>query len=184
MIQGGLNKKSWWCVALMLAMISSSSNVSADITPEKVKASFILQMPKFVSVGEPPRKVKQICYYEKPGVSIEESTGQLLAQYVNSHPNSGLSVKRYEAVRDFAGCDLFFIPSHEEANLDNILTVLGTSSTLTISAAKRFIYRGGMIGFVMDDENHIRMEANLKNIRGKNILIDAQLLEIMQQVIN
>lgn len=175
------NWKRWlFCVPLLMV----PANVHAG-TPsaELVKATYILQMQKFVTVdGHPPGKV---CYYERQGVPLEESVGQLIEKYVAEHTGDHMpAVKHLDAVRDFKGCDIFYIPEDEEGNIDNILAALGAADTLTISASKRFILRGGMIGFVIDENNRIRMEANLKNLKGKNLRIDASLLEIMMKVIH
>ena len=40
-----------------------------------------------------------------------------------------------------------------------------------------------MIGFVLDEGNRVKMEANLKNVKDKHIYIDASFLEIMLRVI-
>lgn len=175
-------KSRKWLVAVMLLLLPPSLGIGGGVTPEKVRASFILQMQKFVTIGTSAQKPQKICFYEKPGIPMEESTGQLLQAYAKTHPAAGISVKKYEAIRDFSDCDIFYIPASEETNVDNILAAIGSAPTLTISTTKRFIYRGGMIGFVLDNENRVKMEANLKNIRQKSVTIDAQLLEIMQHV--
>lgn len=173
-----------WCLAALL-LLPASLGAGGGVTVEKVRASFLLQMQKFVLLGGEERRIKQICYYEKPGVPPEESVGQILAKYLSDNPGKlALTVRHFSAIRDFSGCDLVYIPASEEGNVDNILAALGAGETLTMSPAKRFIHRGGMIGFVLDNQNRVKMEANLKNIREKQIRVDAQLLEIMQQVVN
>jgi hypothetical protein len=157
----------------------------SDTTPETIKAIYILQMQKFVTVGQSPRLPKHFCYYERHGVPFNESVGQQIEMYVRTHPDGNSpSVTRFEAIRDPSGCDLFYIPAEEEDYIDNIISALGTSSTLTISSAQRFILRGGMVGFVVDDDSRVKMEANLANARNKHVHIDASLLEIMLRVID
>lgn len=159
--------------------------LGADTSPETIKASYILQMQKFVTVGASARMLKNFCYYERHGVPFTDSVGQQIEQYVRTHPNENSpSVKRFEAARDLSGCDLFYIPAEEEGYIDNILAALGASSTLTVSSAQRFILRGGMIGFVIDDDGRVKMEANRKNVQDKAIHIDASLLEIMLRVVD
>lgn len=173
-----------WCLVTLL-LLPASLGAGGGVTVEKVRASFLLQMQKFVLLGAEEQKIGQICYYEKPGVTPEESVGQILTKYLSDNPGKfSLTVKHFSAIRDFSGCDLVYIPSSEEGNVDNILSALDGNPTLTASPAKRFIHRGGMIGFVLDNQNRVKMEANLKNIREKQIRIDAQLLEIMQHVVN
>lgn len=168
-----------------LSGLLSTSSVAQDITAEEVKASYILKLTSYTETGNPPHPIRTLCYYEKPGVPFKESVGQILAKYVEKTPapfGKPLSVKRFEAIRNLSGCDVFYIPGDEEANVDNILSALGTSSTLTISAAPRFIMRGGMIGFVLDDNDRVKMEGNLANIKKNNVTVDSAILEVMLQV--
>lgn len=171
-----------WTAALLLGD-AGAQNISA----EEVKAQYILKMRPFVQVGEPARSIRKICYYEKSGIPENESVGQLIAKYLQSHPpkegQAAITVKAYKGMGDFSGCDVFFIASKEENNIDNILASLNGAETLTVSGAERFIFRGGMIGFVLDDQNRVRMEVNLKNARAKNVKIPSKILEIMQQVV-
>ncbi|MGO9108336.1 MAG: YfiR family protein [Thermoguttaceae bacterium] len=172
--------------AIVLLMAPVYSSVGQEVTPEEIRASYIVKIRPFVTLGNPPRIIRTICYYEKPGVAWNESVGQIIAKYVEKNPDrhgNALSVQWVKAMRDFSGCDVLYIPADEEANLNGILAALGSSSTLTFSAVPQFIYKGGMIGFVVDDTNRIRMEANTKNSQARDVHIDAQILEIMLQVV-
>jgi len=174
-------KRLWLVIlAVMLPVVAAAQT----ITPEEIRAQYIIKMRPYIQLGDPPRSIRQICYYEKPGVPENESVGQLIAKYLREHPIKDISVKWFKAVRDFSGCDILFIPENEDSNIDNIIATLGESEILTISSAKQFIYRGGMIGFMLDDENHVKMEANLKNAKAKNVKLRAEILELMPHVIN
>jgi len=181
------NRKRWCRVTLSLLFISLAvtNSIGQEITPEEVKASYILKIRSFVALGKPAHQIQKICYYEKPGVPAAESVGQILAKYAKQNAEqhgAPLGVEWFKAIRDFSNCDVFFIPADEDGNIDNILTAIGSAPTLTISAAKRFIFRGGMIGFDVDDAGRVKMEGNLKNMRANNVAVDAQILEIMQRV--
>ena len=173
-------------IACILAMVPALLANAEEVSPEAVKALYILKLRQFVFIGDPPHMPQTICYYEKPGVDLSESVGQFLAKYNIENPDhSGhpLSVKWFKAIRDFSGCDILYIPGTEEASVPSILTALNTSPIFTISAVPQFIYKGGMVGFLMDDTNHVKMEANDKTMKEKKIRMDAQILEIMQRVI-
>lgn len=183
------NKRWWWIVSVLTLCIPTTTSLGQVFTPEEIKASYILKLRPYTTLDNPPRKAGTICYYEKPGVPASESVGQILSKYAEKKgaDNSGLpplTIKRFQAIRNLIGCDIFYIPADEEGNIDNILTALGTSSTLTISATPRFIMRGGMIGFVLDEDSHVRMEANLTNLKKRGVQVDAQILELMQQVVS
>lgn len=181
------NKGRFWAAFLIGLALPWNSDADSSNTPEAIRAQYVVKTRHFVKVGNPLRDVQTICHYEKTGIPPEESVGQLVEKLLREETGSGSampSVKTFHAIRDLKGCDIFFIPADEEANIDNILTALGASETLTISAAKRFIYRGGMIGFVMDENNRVKMEANLKNIQKNNVKVSPDVLEIMTRVIN
>jgi len=175
-------KRRLWFVVLAVALPLAAA--AQTIAPEEIRAQYIIKMHPFIQLGDPPRSIREICYYEKPGVPENESVGQLIVKYLREHPTQDISVKWFKAVANFSGCDVFFIPSEEEANIDNIMATLDESETLTISDIKSFIYRGGMIGFVLDDQNHVKMEANLKNAKAKNVKLRAEILELMPHVID
>lgn len=177
-----------WAYSVFMALLFMPINTSIGqtITAEEVKASYMLKLGGYTQVDSPPRAIATICYYEKAGVPLSDSVGQILEKYVQSKPllnGKPISVKKFQAIRNLNNCDMFYIPADEEANIDSILTALGTSPTLTVSAAPRFVLRGGMIGFVMDDEDRVKMEANLANLKKRNVKIDPGILEIMQQVV-
>ncbi len=173
-----------WLAVLLLFMPANVS-LGADYSPENVKAGYLLNIQKYVTFGDPPRKVQKICYYEKDGISLAESVGGQVEKYASTHPEAQLRVKRFDAIRDMSSCDILYIPDEAEGDIDNIFAALGNAGTLTVSDAPRFITRGGMIGFVTDEDGRVKMQANLKKIKQKNtnIDIDTQLLEIMQIVV-
>ncbi len=176
-----IKKRLWFVV---LAVMLPLATAAQTITPEEIRAQYIIKIRPFVQLGNPPHSIREICYYEKPGVPENESVGQLIAKYLRDHATKDISVKWFKAIRDFSGCDILFIPESEDSNIDNIISALDASEILTISSAKKFIYRGGMIGFVLDDENRVKMEANLKNTKAKNVKLRAEILELMPNVIN
>lgn len=178
----------WLCAFIPLLFVPASVGSSAEVSPEAIKASYILKLRQFVKVENSSRHINSICYYEKAGVPYSESVGQIMAKYVqeNVDPSGkGMDIKWIKAIRNLstAGCDVFYIPASEDSVVDNIISSLGDSSTMTVSAADRFIQRGGMLGFLVDAEGRVKMSANLENIRKKGVWIDAGILEIMEQVI-
>lgn len=174
---------AWWSLIPLLAVPATlGAGAEPTTSPEQVRAAFLLNMRSYVSVGSPPRNARQFCYYEKRDTPFEESAGQMLGSYVAEQmPGRLPPVRRYQAIRDLKGCDVFFIPAGEDAEVDNILAALGTEPTVTVSSAKRFIYRGGMIGFVME-EGRVAMEGDLTNMSKRDVRVDPQLLEVMVRV--
>ncbi len=174
---------AWWSLLpLLVVPVTLGATVELTKSPEQVRAAFLLNMRRYVSVGSPPRGARQFCYYEKRDTPFDESVGQMLESYLAEEFKGQLPpVRRYQAIRDLKGCDVFFIPAGEDAEVDNILAALGNEPTVTVSSAKRFIYRGGMIGFVME-EGRVAMEGDLTNIGKRDVHVDPQLLEVMVRV--
>lgn len=184
MIQHG--KKILRLAVLLAALPPLAFSASQEITPDVIRAQYILKMRSFIRLGNAAHELKTICYYERPDVPPDESVGQLAARFARDIPTKPgkepITVKSFRSIRNFNGCDVFFIPADEDGNIDNILKALGASETLTISDAKRFIHRGGMIGFVLDDNNRVKMEASVKNMKKNNVGLAASLLELMVYV--
>ncbi len=178
-------KFRYFLLLVPLLVMPVGTSASADISAETIKATYIVQIQKFISFGEPPRSVKKICYYEEDKVPFSESVGQQVEKYASTHPEANFPVvKRLDAIRDMGSCDILFIPASAEGDVDNIITALGNADTLTISGAPRFTMRGGVMGFVLDESSRIKMEVNMKNAKARNIHIDSQLLELMQRSAN
>ena len=132
-------KRLWLSVPLLV--VPAGIALGVDISPETIKATYILNMRKFVTVGNPSHTPRTLCYYERRGVPLDESVGQKIGQYVRTHPADNMpTVKKFEAIRDLSGCDIFYIPAEEEGDIDNILAALGTSSTLTVSGRSGLSY--------------------------------------------
>lgn len=143
----------------------------------------LIQMQKFLTIGDSGQPVQNFCYYEESNTPAAESVGQIVAAASKASPDKiKLNVKHFEAINNFSGCDLLYIPDAAENNLSNILSVTAGMPIVTVSTVKRFIYRGGMIGFVLDNQNRIKIEANTRNMTAGNVQIDPQLLEIMLHV--
>lgn len=175
-------------MALVVCFILPEVVVGNGISPYQVKALMVLKMQKYFSVTNAEKSVpdkKIICYYEEDAVAPVESVGQAMQQFVsNASSSQNITIKRYEAIEGFEGCNFLYIPSSAENKVTNILSSTDGIPVVTISSVKRFIYRGGMIGMVTDSQNRIKVEANLKNLQANNVTIDPQLLEIMAHVEN
>lgn len=147
-----------------------------------LKAAFIVNFTKFV---EWPG-AKSIQKYNKIDVCVlgnsdllnsfqifkQASTDKLLISLVKetSSKNAG------------SHCHILFISASEEEHLEEILLALKGQPVLTISDIENFSERGGMMGFVIDN-NRIKFIVNKNAIVAAGFNIDPQLLEIALKVI-
>jgi hypothetical protein len=178
------NYKQIFLLAVCLLILPlQDMSFAASITPEEVRATYIIKMRPFFKVGADNHEITQICYYEKNGTPAHESVGQIMEKYYTNHTGDGVSLRKYTAIQAFSDCDLLYIAQSAGNNVENVLAATSASTALTISATAQFIYKGGMIGFTQDNANRIKMEANRSNMKEKNVQANPQILEIMSHVV-
>ena len=105
--------------------------------------------------------------------------GSVLDTAVNGErvAGKGVQVRRIENPQDAVSCQILFISSSEEGRLKNILAALGKSGVLTVSDISQFSRRGGMIGFILQD-NKIRFEVNLTPADDAGLQLSSDLLKV------
>lgn len=167
-------------ITLMLPYASNAQNFS----DAEIKAVYIFKLGKFVLWDGKRRSPIEVCAMESAKLADDESVGKTLDKFVRSKGLGGeWQVKRIRNLDGVDDCDILYVGSSEESAVASITSRVDSKDILTISDIKRFIYKDGMIGFVLDDQNRVKMEANLKNIRKTKVQVSAQVLEFMTQVI-
>jgi hypothetical protein len=87
-----------------------------------------------------------------------------------------LAVAPVQAGSDFANCDALFVGVSERAIWPQIRAALGTRPILTMSEMMGFAQDGGMVG-LLDVDNRLRFDVNLKAVRKAGLSIDTNALE-------
>jgi hypothetical protein len=176
--------KGWLAVMLATGCIAFGSNILAQsVSDTQVKALYIYKITKFLTWKGASKQPIRFCYMESSSTSEEESVGQQLSNYLAKKGKRDVSVMHLRNLQELDSCDILYIPASEQSALETVLTKTSGKDILTISDAKRFIYRDGMLGFITDEENRVQMEANLKNINATNIKVSAAALEVMAEVV-
>ncbi|MGH9351569.1 MAG: YfiR family protein [Terriglobia bacterium] len=95
----------------------------------------------------------------------------------------GMSVvaRRVSTPEQSANCRVLFISSSEDSALNDVLSTLGRSSVLTVSDMPQFIERGGMVGFILQN-NRVRFEINLAAAKSAGLTLSSQLLKLAASV--
>ena len=93
-----------------------------------------------------------------------------------------ITVKRISRVQDSADCSILFISSSEEDHLGSILAAAQRFGLLTVSDVPHFAERGGVIGFVMQ-QDRIRFEVNRGAAEESHLLLSSELLKVASKVI-
>jgi len=78
-------------------------------------------------------------------------------------------------------CDMLFFCGSEARYIEKLLPLTELSATVTVSDIFDFAARGGMIGFVMEN-NKVRFDINVAQCEKENIKVRSQLLELARQV--
>ena len=87
-----------------------------------------------------------------------------------------LLVAPIDAASDVAGCDALFLGASERVRWPQIRDALGTRPILTMSEMVGFARDGGMIA-LMDVDNRLRFDVNLKAVRKAGLSINTDALE-------
>jgi len=168
--------------ALLATLLIAASRLHAAALQEyQVKAVFLFNFTQFV---------------EWPAATTADTTDPIFICILGEDPFGGyledairdervgnrvLAVRRLSAAQDAQACRILFISRSESARVDAILQHLKPSSALTVSDAHGFGERGGMVGFVTED-NRVRLRINLDAARAAGLTISSKLLRVADVV--
>jgi hypothetical protein len=164
------------CVAWLA--LAAAGAVSAPVPQEyQVKAIFLFNFTQFVdwpgaSAAQEPIA---IC------VLGEDPFGNYLDDALRGEHvgNRALAVRRYRRVDEVRGCQVLFISRSETRHIDDAIAQVRGAGTLTVSDADDFAARGGMVGFVTEDD-HVRLRINVAATHAAGISISSKLLHVAE----
>jgi uncharacterized protein DUF4154 len=161
--------------ALALTLLLFAADGSAAPDEYRVKAVFLFNFSRFVewpdSAFAAPDSpfVIGVFGHDPFGPELDEVTN---GESVNGRP---LQIRRVASVEQARDCQILFIPSTEQVQLDAILAALDRRSTLTVSDLDGAATRGAMIRLVTDN-NRIRLRVNVDSARAAGLTISSKLL--------
>ncbi|MGE5365521.1 MAG: YfiR family protein [Bacteroidota bacterium] len=145
----------------------------------RVKAAYLVKFTKFI-------------YWDSRAANARSSISPIIITVLGSDPVGGLLenfsqnqksgspiiVNRIgKDLNNLENCNLLFISKQEAARLPTIFKQLEGSNVVTVSDINNFARRGGMIGFVVD-EDRVKLEINLDATNRAGLKISAKLLEL------
>jgi hypothetical protein len=165
-----------------LAVCSSGMGSSErDPLPEyPVKAAFLYHFVEFVewplASPLPPSTITI-------GVLGKDPFGDVLDKAILKKVVAGrtLTIRRFAGLAALEPCAILFISSSEMPLLPEILQRLQGASVLTVGEADRFARRGGMIGFVLED-NRVKLEVNRAAAEKAGLQLSSKLLAVSRLV--
>jgi hypothetical protein len=159
----------------------SSSAEPAHPTQSQVKAAYLFNCGKFVRWGGDRVTTAgplEIC------VLGRDPFGAVLDSTVAGESIDGrkITIRRLAKVQDTASCSILFIGESDWNQLSAILAAAQHFGALTVSDMPHFAERGGIIGFVMQ-ENRIRFEVNRNAAEQSHLVLSSELLKVASKVI-
>jgi hypothetical protein len=176
-------RRAWVLAAALLLLSFTSPSVRAQSHPTEfqVKAAYLYNFGKFVrwpAASNPGTAAFEICVLGKdPFAAVLETT--VAGESID---RKGITVKRVSNLQEPSQCNILFISSSEETRLKAILAATQHLSILTVSDIPRFAERGGVIGFVVQ-EDKIRFEVNLGAAEQSHLALSSELLKVASHVI-
>jgi YfiR/HmsC-like len=167
--------------ALLLAAAPGLGSSERDPLPEyPVKAAFLYHFVEFV---EWPRGSPLPATKVTIGVLGRDPFGDVLDKAILRKVVEGrtLTIRRFASVDALEACEILFISTSEMPRLPQILARLRGAAVLTVGEADRFARRGGMIGFVLEDDR-VRLEVNRAATEKAGLQVSSKLLAVARLV--
>ena len=87
-------------------------------------------------------------------------------------------VKTAGKLDDLLPCNILFICSSENNRISDHLSAIGSAHVVTVGEGDGFTDLGGMINFLISDENTVRFEINKSKTDLSGIKISSKLLQL------
>lgn len=146
----------------------------------RVKAAYVYNFTKFIdwpSEGSAGKgETVRICIVGND--SLRTLLGELHNREVKG---KSLAMARVKDLNALEACDMVYISRSEERQFPLILQRLQGTHVLTVSDIPQFARKGGMIGFVTENER-VKIEVNQQNIRQAGLKVSAKLLEVARVI--
>ncbi len=147
----------------------------------KVKAGFLFNFAKFVewpaASFDSPKSPIVI------GVMAEDASSPVLQQVLDGKMVNGrlISVTPLQDAAGLSRCHMIFLGRTVNDRFEDILKRSKGLPVLTVGEAEQFAEKGGMIGFVREDEN-FRLQINLETATQAGLKVSAKLSSIARIV--
>ncbi|MGA8090665.1 MAG: YfiR family protein [Terracidiphilus sp.] len=167
---------------LFVAGVVITTSIGQTSKPNEydVKAAYLLNFGKFVrkAGGQTRRTSFDICLlgHDPMGQTIDDLAAN---QAIDNQP---VHVRRIPDATQTKGCTILFISADENDHLREDLAILSSSDVLTVSDASDFLDRGGMIQFLLI-QNQVRFAVNLNAVNRAHLVLSSELLRVASSVI-
>ncbi|MGC1782634.1 MAG: YfiR family protein [Acidobacteriaceae bacterium] len=173
--------------ALLLAALLCSSTLlpsqnaaqTRHPTQDDVEAAYLYNFGRFVHWPPNPRRYTlNIC------ILGSDPFGSTLDRILANETINGLGLAamRLSDTASVQSCAIVFLGYSEASHLDRDLSALAALPVLTVSDMPGFIEHGGMVQFVLENDN-VRFEVNLSAANKSGLALSSQLLKVAARVV-
>ena len=155
--------------------------IAQDYHEREVKAAFLYHFTGYVEY--PAGAFAEPSSPFVIGVLGTDSITDTLQKAVRGKDVKGraMVVKQVRLGRELRDCHILFVPEAQSMHLSRVLDVLGDAPVLLVGESKDFARKGGMIGFVLE-QNRVRFEINTEAARRARLVISSKLLSLARIV--
>jgi hypothetical protein len=175
----------WWMVVAVSLLLAGSRKISrAQSTDEeyRIKAAFIFHFAQLVDWPPVTRTGRANSLFlctigDDPFQGALESTveGKPVGDRI-------LRIRHLKRADDMQACQVLFLGKAQSKSIPVLLASLHSAPILTVGESPGFLGAGGMICFVLED-NNVRFEINLDAAASAKLKIGSRLLFLAQTVI-
>lgn len=166
----------------LLAMLGGELARAQAISEDQVKAAYLYNFAKFVEwpKGSFPDASSPIrlCVLNDPSIELQ------LSQIVKDKQISGrsIAVVPIESAEQGRSCQILFINSAHNWQLEHVIKVLQGASVLTVGEATGFVEQGGIVNFVTENDQ-VHFQVNDRAATQCKLHMSARLLSVAKLVI-
>lgn len=142
----------------------------------QVKAAFLYNFPKFIELPGSDTLTLCIIGNDQMGDAMGSLDGQITA-------GKRLIVKRVNSMNEISACQILFVPSSQQSNLDSIINYTRQKQILTVGDTPGFSKKGVMVNFYTED-NRVKIEINMDATEQSKLKISSKLLKLARIIRN
>lgn len=179
------NRGGRWFGLLLVWLLTSSLAAgllgAAVLTESEVKAGFLYHFGWFVEWPATAVQSREPVFII--GVLGANPFGDVLDEVLQGKTvrDRPVVVQYYQRAEDAVESHVLFISTSEAYRLSTILTVLGRTPALTVSAMARFAERGGMIELRLVDRK-VHFDVNVDAAERAGLKLSSQLLRLAKVI--
>lgn len=173
--------KSRIYIIFIIFLIGSLSASAQKFSEAELKAAYIIKFTKFIKW--PNNKVGKSNFVL--GIYGSDPFENILNQILASSPeeNENWLVTHYTKIDEIKGCDILYINTANQNDINTILKKISQTGILTIGDnIPYFCERGGIINFNNNAHNKYIFQINKTSAINKGFVIDSRLLAIAKLI--